>query len=36
MLLAGLKVAAETQFFLSIPYAVVFKNAQDYKSSKTY
>jgi len=30
MLLEGLKVTAETQLFLSIPYAVVFINVQDY------
>jgi hypothetical protein len=36
MLLDGLKFVAETQFFLSIPYAVLFINVQDYKYSKTY
>jgi len=33
--LHGLKVAAET-ILLSIPYAVVFINVQDYKSSKKH
>jgi len=36
MLLEGFKFAAETQICLSIPYAVVFLYAQDYKFSKTY
>ena len=35
-LLDGMTFAAQTQICLSVPYAVVFINLQDYKSSKTY